>query len=62
MKSIYSERVWLNEKLQAATIQINGNKIINITKGERLKSAINFGHLVIMPGVIDAHVHINEPG
>ena len=22
----------------------------------------DFGHLVLMPGLIDSHVHINEPG
>ncbi len=62
VKSIYSKRVWINQKLQAATIQIDRDKIESIIIGKQLMDAIDFGDLVIMPGVIDAHVHINEPG
>lgn len=62
MKIIYSQRVWVNESLQPASIKIERGEITSITIGTQLKNAQNFGSSVIIPGVIDAHVHINEPG
>ena len=62
MFGIYSTRVFINQKLQPATIEIQDGKIYNIHFNERLAFAKDYGDLVIMPGVIDAHVHINEPG
>jgi len=62
VKTIYSQRVWVNKKLQPASIQIKGDKIVSVLVRQQLKDAQNFGRMVIMPGVIDAHLHINEPG
>jgi len=60
-RKIYSERVWVANKLQPATISfINGS--ITAVDFEKLPGAEDFGNAVIMPGVIDVHVHINEPG
>lgn len=58
---IYSERAFIDGKLQPATISYNDGKItaINFYK---LADATDFGNAIIMPGIIDAHVHINEPG
>lgn len=58
---IYSERCWINGKLQPATVCFKDGIITEILP---VKSAEAFdaGHLVLMPGIIDAHVHINEPG
>ena len=59
--SIYSDRCWVNNILQPATITFRHGKIeaIDFIK---LPAAISYGHLVIMPGIIDPHVHVNEPG
>ena len=49
----------------AAAIIVNGNQIEAIVSHDELPADIpceDFGELVISPGVIDAHVHINEPG
>jgi len=59
---IYSERVWLDGQLEPATIGFKKDKIVEITKGEKKEEADDYGEAVIMPGVIDAHVHINEQG
>ncbi len=59
---IYSNQVYIASKLQAATLTIQDDKIASIHLNQQLPSAIDFSGLVIMPGVIDAHVHINEPG
>ncbi len=62
MKSIYSNKVWIDQILQPASIQIKGEKISAIIKDKKIKEVKDYGDLIIMPGVIDAHVHINEPG
>ncbi|MDB5197317.1 MAG: allantoinase [Flaviaesturariibacter sp.] len=64
VKGIYSKRCWLGGKLQEATVFFSEGIITNIIKGageinENIKDA---GDCVLMPGVIDAHVHVNEPG
>lgn len=58
---IYSSRCWIDDTLQPATICFENNLISEIIF-DQVPGAINYGNAVIMPGVIDAHVHINEPG
>ena len=58
---IYSRRCWINNQFVPATISIEQNKIVGI-RFVKDDDAIDFGNAVIMPGCIDAHVHINEPG
>ena len=60
-RSIYSERCWLDGKLQPATICFENGLITN-TLYHKMNGAEDAGHHILMPGVIDAHVHINEPG
>lgn len=60
--AIYSDQVWLENKIQAASIHIEGEKIAAISPGAKTSGAKDYTGKVIMPGVIDAHVHINEPG
>lgn len=60
-RKIYSTNTWLDNKLQAATICFNTSTITAI-HFEKLIDAEDFGDSVVMPGVIDVHVHINEPG
>ena len=60
-KKIYSKRVWVENKLQPATISFANGTITEI-HFEKIKDAEDFGNNIIMPGVIDVHVHINEPG
>lgn len=59
-KKIYSHNVWVDGKLQPATICFNNT--ITAIYLERLDDAEDYGDNIIMPGVIDVHVHINEPG
>ena len=61
VKKIYSDRCWLNGKLQPATVCIEGS-VISTVITEKLADAIDVGNKILMPGVIDVHVHINEPG
>ena len=60
-KKIYSDRCWLDGKLQPATVCFENNTIteIHLSKSD---DAEDLGDHILMPGIIDAHVHINEPG
>ena len=60
--SLYSHRTWVNDQLQPASLRIRGDRITAVEIGKKIPGAIDYGEAVIMPGVIDAHVHINEPG
>lgn len=59
-RKIYSKRVWIDNTLKPATITFTDK--IDAIAFEKLADAEDFGDSVIMPGVIDVHVHINEPG
>jgi allantoinase len=60
-KKIYSTRCWIEGSLRPATICFEKGIITNISE-EKLQDATDHGDHIIMPGVMDAHVHINEPG
>ncbi len=59
---IYSNQVFIDGQLQPASLTIANGKIAAIHIGQQVKNALGYSDSVIMPGVIDAHVHINEPG
>lgn len=67
-KSIYSNRCWLDGKLQPATLCFENaclpdrQGIIADIQHYKMDGAEDVGDHILMPGVIDAHVHINEPG
>jgi allantoinase len=58
---IRSRRVVLPDGVRPASIQIRDGYIAVVGPYEQT-SAEDFGDLVIMPGIVDTHVHINEPG
>ncbi len=64
-KKLYSNRCWVNGILQPATIHLQQEQISAIVLGKPTQLTddfVDYGDLVIMPGAIDAHVHINDPG
>lgn len=58
---LYSNRCWIEDNLQPATVVTENGKITAIHSYKE-EDAEDLGDLVLMPGVIDAHVHMNEPG
>ena len=60
-ESICSTRCWLEGKLQPATISFAEGVITSIVL-HKTADVEDMGNATIMPGVIDAHVHVNEPG
>lgn len=62
---IYSKRCFLDNHFAEATIHIKNSKIYDVYNEYFTMESIpfiNFENLIVMPGIIDAHVHINEPG
>lgn len=60
-KVFYSQRVILPSGIQPASVVVENGKISAITS-EQLPEAEDLGQQVLMPGVVDPHVHVNEPG
>ncbi|MFP5040190.1 allantoinase AllB [Parasediminibacterium sp. JCM 36343] len=60
MRKIFSSQCWIEGKLQPATISIENGLIASVELGQTAGAEIVEG--ILMPGAIDAHVHVNEPG
>ena len=64
-RAITSQRVVTPEGVRAAAVLIKGEKILNVIPIENTPETCpidDMGNNVIMPGLVDIHVHINEPG
>ncbi len=59
MSLIGSTRVLLGDEVRPASIRIVEGTIVEI--GSEAPE-VDFGDLVVMPGLVDSHVHVNEPG
>ncbi|MDX1467885.1 MAG: allantoinase AllB [Acidimicrobiia bacterium] len=59
MPTIRSSRVVVGEELRPATIRYESGQIVDVFDGPADK---DMGDLIIMPGLVDSHVHVNEPG
>lgn len=60
-QALFSQQVYLPNGPQAATLRFEHGRITAIEAGQQ-PDAEDLGHAVIMPGLIDPHVHVNEPG
>jgi allantoinase len=62
---VRGRRVVVRDRMVPAAITIDGGRISSVAEhadpqpGERVVDA---GDLVVMPGLVDSHVHVNEPG
>jgi allantoinase len=59
---IRSERVVLPDGTRPATIRIEDGRIAAIESASAASPDIDAGNMMIIPGLVDSHVHINEPG
>jgi len=62
---VRSHRVALPGGLASAAVQIDGERISAITPYDAIPPdarLIDAGEHVVMPGLVDTHVHLNEPG
>ncbi len=63
--AIAGNRVLTAAGISPAAVVIEDGTISDIVARDRLRSGItveDVGDLVIMPGLVDSHVHVNEPG
>lgn len=59
MPALRSTRVVIDTEVRPATVRAEEGSIVSIGQGI---ADYDFGDLVIMPGLVDSHVHVNEPG
>ena len=59
MTSVRSTRVVLPDGMRPATIRIENGLFVDV--GDGLADR-DYGDHVVMPGLVDSHVHVNEPG
>ncbi len=65
MKVFRSKRVITPDGIRPATVHVRGEIIEAIADYDAIPSGyerIDAGEAVLMPGVVDTHVHVNEPG
>jgi allantoinase len=57
---VRSSRVLLPDGIQPAEIEITGDRIAAVRALQNLEPGTS--NLLVMPGLVDSHVHVNEPG
>ncbi|KAL1289214.1 hypothetical protein HN51_057823 [Arachis hypogaea] len=65
---ISSKRILTPQGFISGSVEINEGKIVSVVEGygkqgnSRQEEVIDYGEAVVMPGLIDVHVHLDEPG
>eukprot|EP00249_Psilotum_nudum_P002703 c15825_g1_i1 orf=317-1837(+) len=65
---VYSKRVVTPLGTIAAAVEVNEGRIVSVLEksevpeGTHGLEVMDYGNAVIMPGLVDVHVHLNEPG
>ena len=65
MKVFRSQRVVTPEGVKPATVHVRGEVIEAVAAYDAIPAGaevVDVGNSVLMPGVVDTHVHVNEPG
>ena len=65
VQAYLSEAIVLPQAIQRGAIMVSKGQIVDICDHDevpREAEIIDFGHKSILPGLVDTHVHINEPG
>ncbi len=60
-----STRVLTADGLRPATLVVEGERIVEVGPwdgGQTARPLRDFGDLLLLPGLVDPHVHINDPG
>ncbi|MGA7097844.1 MAG: allantoinase AllB [Acidimicrobiia bacterium] len=60
MPSLRSSRVVIGDEMRPATVRFESGKVVDIA--EKGSADLEFGDLVVMPGLVDSHVHVDDPG
>src|SRR5437879_7138896 len=64
-KAFLSRRVVTPQGIRAAAVLVEDGRILDVILPDQLPAQIpvqDFGNAAMLPGLVDSHVHINEPG
>src|SRR5213595_587975 len=60
---VRSQRVVSNGSVGPAAIHVTGGTIERVGEwSDAPADVVDYGGLAILPGIVDTHVHLNEPG
>ncbi|GLT75082.1 hypothetical protein SLA2020_468330 [Shorea laevis] len=63
---IKSKRIVTPQGIISGAVEVNGGNIVSIVKEEdwkgKSKELVDYGEAVVMPGLIDVHAHLDDPG
>src|SRR5467141_5447896 len=65
LAAFLSRRVVTPDGIEAGAVLVEDGRILDIVPPHQLPTQISmkdFGEAAILPGLVDSHVHINEPG
>jgi len=65
LRAFLSRRIVTPEGVRAGAVLVDGERIREVVPAEQIPagSAVHdFGDLAILPGLVDSHIHINDPG
>src|SRR5258706_7118621 len=65
LRAFLSRRVVTPDGINAAAVLVEDGRILDVVPPDQLPPQISvqdFGDAAILPGLVDSHVHINEPG
>src|SRR5258707_12469730 len=65
LRAFLSRRVVTPDEIKAGAVLVQDGRILGVVPLNQLPSEISvedFGEAAILPGLVDSHVHINEPG
>src|SRR5947209_17842288 len=64
-KAFLSRRVVTPQGIKPAAVLVEDGRILDVVSPRQLPAQMSvqdFGDAAILPGLVDSHVHINEPG
>ncbi|HEY5944867.1 MAG TPA: hypothetical protein VIV40_05220, partial [Kofleriaceae bacterium] len=62
---VRSQRVVTPAGMRAAAVHVTGGRIDRVAQWDDVPAGarlVDYGELAVMPGIVDTHVHLNEPG
>jgi allantoinase len=65
LRAFISQRVVTPEGIRPAAVLVEGERIRDVLEPARVPAqaeVVDFGNFALLPGLVDSHVHINEPG
>jgi allantoinase len=65
VQAFLSQRIVTPEGIRAGAVLVDGGQILAVIPTNEIPADAareNFGELALLPGLVDSHVHINEPG